>query len=544
MDNSYNIIRRFTPPTCTLEIWGKNSPLSRWTKKKAVREIQFKLSFDDPKNLDAEPIVIEGDRDKLERLYTTVLDYTGNFLEQSFNSKSLSLVTTNNESDSDRPYLTSQGLVNHQLNLGSLSSDKTSSIALSATQLCDLVSALEDYQTEMVAIAELKAKQDKRSRSWLPLGASVAGILLAIGVVTAIKTTQQTDSEEQIAATQETPVAPITPQEEVVPPEAPEVAEKPAVGIQEDDPLSSTEILPPPPAVDTPKPPPNIPDPAKYPPSGNLTIPPKLELPKQNEVTLNPTESTPETQPSRDDSQVESKIEVSPVEETTESTATTEDTEESTSDSPVEETTESTATTENSELEIEPNPQVSVPTFTENNEIDSLENVEEAEIAIANENAEIDTDIVGKSNRATAFNEATIPQEAIENNVEENAESGNAIALDDTVSKPTTDGSTITEDEPESKISQIVQLREIENYFQQKWQSPSELKQTLEYRLILSQDGSLRRIIPIGKASEIFVDRTNIPLMGEPFVSPLQDNDTATIRLLLSPDGEVKTFLE
>jgi hypothetical protein len=32
--------------------------------------------------------------------------------------------------------------------------------------------------------------------------------------------------------------------------------------------------------------------------------------------------------------------------------------------------------------------------------------------------------------------------------------------------------------------------------------------------------------------------------MGEPFVSPLQNRDSATIRLLLSPDGEVKTFLE
>jgi hypothetical protein len=32
--------------------------------------------------------------------------------------------------------------------------------------------------------------------------------------------------------------------------------------------------------------------------------------------------------------------------------------------------------------------------------------------------------------------------------------------------------------------------------------------------------------------------------MGETFVSPLAKKEDATIRLMLSPDGEVKTFLE
>lgn len=513
MDNSYTVIRRFTPPTCTLEIWGKNSPLSRWTKKTVVKDIQFQLSFDDPKNLDAEPIIIEGDRNKLEQLYTTVLDYTGKFLERSFNPKSLSLVTNSDRLDnSDRPYVTSQGLVNYQLNLGSLSRDNASTIALSATQLFDLVSALEEYKTEMAAIAKSEATQSKKNHRWIPIGASVAGILLAVGVVTGIKTSER--SQEEIAVTQESPVNPTPPQTEVVPPEAPEVAEKPAVAIEENDPLSSTEILPPPPAVDTPKPPPNIPDPAKYPPSGNLTIPPVSELPKQDEVTLNPTESTTEAQPPVDDSQVESTINV-----------------------PSAETAE-TENTEDPELEIasESNTQESIASPTEN--------IEEAEIAISDEDTKLNTDIIGRGDRVPTFNEEIRSSETAENNVEEFELSDRNIALDNTTSKPTTDESTITEDEPESKISQIVQLQEVASYFKQKWQIPGDLKQTLEYRLILNRDGSILRIIPIGKASEIYVDRTNIPLMGEPFVSPLQNRDSATIRLLLSPDGEVKTFLE
>ena len=517
MDDSYNVIWRFTPPTCTLEIWKKKSPLSRWAKKTVVKDIKFKLSFDDPKNLDAEPIIIEGDRDKLEQLYTTVLDYTGNFLERSFNPKSLSLVTNNARlADSDRPYLTSQGLVNYQLNLGSLSRDNASTIALSATQLFDLVSALEEYKTEMTAIALSEATQSKKNHRWIPIGA-FAGILLAVGVVTGIKNAER--SQEEIAVTQESSVEPIAPQAEVVPPEAPEVAEKPAVGIKENDPLSSTEILPPPPAVDTPKPPPNIPDPAKYPPSGNLTIPPISELPKQNEVTLNPTESTTEAQPPADDSQVESTINVP---------------------------SEETENTENTELEIasESNTQESIASPTENNETESLENIEEAEITISDEDTKLNTDVIERLDRVPTFNEEIRSSETTENNVEEFELSNGNIALDNTTSKPTTDESTITEDDPESKISQIVQLQEVASYFKQKWQIPGDLKQTLEYRLILNRDGSIQRIIPIGKASEIYVDRTNIPLMGEPFVSPLQNSDSATIRLLLSPDGEVKTFLE
>ncbi|MDJ0574054.1 MAG: hypothetical protein QNJ65_02655, partial [Xenococcaceae cyanobacterium MO_234.B1] len=96
----------------------------------------------------------------------------------------------------------------------------------------------------------------------------------------------------------------------------------------------------------------------------------------------------------------------------------------------------------------------------------------------------------------------------------------------------------------ESKIPQNNQLQEVKAYFQQNWQPPKELKQTIEYRIIINANGSIQRIIPIGKASEIFLDRTNIPLMGEKFVSPLKNKSQATIRLLLGPDGEVTAFLE
>ena len=544
MDNSYTIIRRFTPPTCTLEIWGKKSPLSRWAKKTIVKNIRFKLSFDDPRNLDAEPITITGDRNKLEQLYDTVLSYTEDFLEQSFINRSFSSTATNHNQlvSSTQPYLSSQELVNHQLDLGSFTTDKSHApISLSVTQLVDLVSALEDYKTEMSAIAELEARQTNKSRKTIFIGMSVAGLLLAVGLTTVgIKVANQSKQQEQIASFKESesPVTTIKPQEDVIPPEAPKVAKKPAVDIKKNDPLSSTDTLPPPPAVDAPKPPPDIPDPAKYPPSGNLTIPPLSSLPKQptNSELTTPT-SEAKSQP--DNSQVESTITVP---------------DEPSPPTPSEETIKPEAAEKTTELEIaseSEKPITKLPTFTENNNSQSLEKIEEAEINISSENTAIDTEIQSQSARASRFSEDVVGDDSTENElnqsdrVRDNLEINERnIGLDNTNPKPTTEESTVIENEPESKIPQDRQLEEVASYFRQKWQSPAELKQTLEYRLILNRNGSIKRIIPIGKASEIYLDRTNIPLMGEPFVSPLQDKDSVTIRLLLSPDGEVRTFLE
>ena len=82
------------------------------------------------------------------------------------------------------------------------------------------------------------------------------------------------------------------------------------------------------------------------------------------------------------------------------------------------------------------------------------------------------------------------------------------------------------------------------SYFQQRWQPPDGLTQTLEYRLLLNADGSLQRIVPLGQFSENYLDRTNMPLMGEPFVSAARNGETPQIRLVLKPDGKVQSFLE
>jgi hypothetical protein len=87
-------------------------------------------------------------------------------------------------------------------------------------------------------------------------------------------------------------------------------------------------------------------------------------------------------------------------------------------------------------------------------------------------------------------------------------------------------------------------VTEAKNYFEQRWKPPAELTQTIEYSLVLNPNGSVQRILPLGKAAGDNIDRTGMPLIDEPFVSPLQVGGNPSIRVVLSPDGKVQTFLE
>jgi hypothetical protein len=90
-------------------------------------------------------------------------------------------------------------------------------------------------------------------------------------------------------------------------------------------------------------------------------------------------------------------------------------------------------------------------------------------------------------------------------------------------------------------ISQIAEVRE---YFQQRWTPPEGLTQTLEYSLQINPDGSLQSIIPLKQVSGDYIDRTGMPLIGEPFVSPISSGKSAKVRLVLDPNGKVQTFNE
>ena len=91
------------------------------------------------------------------------------------------------------------------------------------------------------------------------------------------------------------------------------------------------------------------------------------------------------------------------------------------------------------------------------------------------------------------------------------------------------------------KIPQVAEVRE---YFEKSWEPPSDLDKDLQYSLLLNGDGSVKKVTPISRASVEFYGNTNMPQEEQAFVSNIEGGKTAKIRLVLSRDGEVKTFLE
>jgi len=88
------------------------------------------------------------------------------------------------------------------------------------------------------------------------------------------------------------------------------------------------------------------------------------------------------------------------------------------------------------------------------------------------------------------------------------------------------------------------QVTEVSNYFNQRWEPPSNLRSSLEYSIILDVDGSIQVIEPYGLASRTYLDRTGMPLIGERFVSANQNGQSPRIRLRFNPSGKVQAFLE
>lgn len=97
---------------------------------------------------------------------------------------------------------------------------------------------------------------------------------------------------------------------------------------------------------------------------------------------------------------------------------------------------------------------------------------------------------------------------------------------------------------PTTAFDTIPQVAEARAYFNRRWQPPASLKETLEYSLILDVDGTIQRIEPLGQAARTYIDETGMPLISEPFVSPNKNGQTPRIRVVLSPNGKVQTFLE
>jgi hypothetical protein len=425
-------IHRFTPPTCTLEIAAKSLFLGRWSDRK-VRQ-KFKLSFDDPRVPRYKQISIKGDRHSLEQLKTSVDNYLQKFLANSllFDQRRRETVDPNIQhnnynTDNSQPYFQSKGLTEHELFFGNLSHDHTENkTTLSTVQLFDLITALEAFFTQISTLPQSKQTKFKIISLWSLISASVLAVVGITAVLLKPSQKENTTISPQLESSDTIPVPQL---DDVVPPETSTTSKK-TPQPKTNKSLSSATKLPPPPAVDAPKPKPNIPDPADYP-LATVARQSGLNKPvkQKNPLSVVP----PETNAPKNFSSARK---------------------------------------------------------TESNLDNSSNNsLEKSDVANINHNDD--------------------------------------LAL-------------------KSPPAKFTQLQEIKAYFQTKWQPPGDLKQSLEYRLYLNSDGSIARVIPLGKASELYLSKTNIPVQGETFISSFEQDKSpqSTIRLLLNPDGGVETFAE
>lgn len=260
MSRSVSILRRYTPPTCTLEIKAQDSALSRWTNQPVVRDVRFQLNLDDPKLPEEKWTVVTGDRTQLIALCGAVSDYVQNLLvlpgdrlpaltqpSASSLSETRSAASANDAGIALHP----GGWLNHELHWGNLATAESGSVTqLTTLQLFDLANALDEYAADVL---ELPPLQRRGFLTALPNWAHIAAlVLITVGLSTsALKllegsagnvasvapSSQQASSSDQQIATQ-------------IPPAIVEKTTPPAV---------SGQKLPLPPVASTPAPTPGTP---------------------------------------------------------------------------------------------------------------------------------------------------------------------------------------------------------------------------------------------------------------------------------------------
>jgi Domain of unknown function (DUF4335) len=434
-------IHRFTPPTCTLEITEQKLPLPCRQPLNPAKQLQFELRFDDPRQTNVKQTTLKGNQQDLRELQKAINHYTQIQLQSSFQINNLQPDPASKIRDQEQPipYLTPQGLTHHELFFGSLSHDSDRpSIRLGTVQLFDLVTALEAYQTKMLALSEVEQR-----RPWQKIMPLWGGIV-ALGMIAAIAMVMIFKPQSQQNITSEAPPSP-TPNSipeltEVTPPPLPNPDRQSVDSLKPRTAIASSERLPPPPAVETPKPKPDIPDPADY-------------------------ELSDVAQQSGFDTTAQAK--------------------------------------------------------------------DQAKIA-SNQKPKSASSISAKIPIATTAPQA---QERVETVEPQDLETKSATG-DNLLQKP---APRITTRQPSPIPSPT---EEVAAYFEHKWQPPADLDQSLEYRLLLDENGSIKRVVPLGKAAQLYLSQTNIPINGEPFISPLGKSQSSTIRLLLNPQGEVQVFAE
>lgn len=477
------LLRRYTPPTCTLEIQAKESPLSRWMGKPVLKHLHFELRLDDPRQSEDKQVTIQGDRAQLEALLEAVDTYVQDFLDRSSTQMNYAwelghssavqvapLPVQSSASSKIRALpngisIQPRGLLSHDLLLGSLANAESGGVvSLSATQLFDLSTALDQYAADVVALPSL-SRATVRSIAPIAWARTAAVVLITVGLTTAALKILDRSNQTPVMETAASPAAsPYTAPEATLPTPMASVSPIPSL-----TPLAPTEKI--------------------APPSGAITPPaPTLK-------TGEPTQPSPASKPSSPTTQIAIVPATAPVRPQPQPPALP-----------------APPVSQPAPIRVNPSPAIAqLPPLP------SLENRRSRSVAQA------DVQPAAPPNAAKRELPGNVAPQAI----------------------TTTSGRASSEvSSPKIAVATVPQLAEVKNYLQQRWQPPADLKESLEYSLVLKANGTIERIIPLTAAAGKYIERTGIPVIGANFVSPLESGDRARIRVILSPDGQVQTSLD
>ena len=158
-----------------------------------LKHVRFKISFDDPRVSNDQWVTVQGDQNQLELLSQVVTAYVQQFLNQSvtllnaahrsedeatpaiasavvMSRPTLSDADLGLETNPARISIQPIGILSHELFLGTLATEESgASIRLSAVQLADLASALDDYAAEVTALPNLNRPAWAKSPPWTSL---------------------------------------------------------------------------------------------------------------------------------------------------------------------------------------------------------------------------------------------------------------------------------------------------------------------------------------------------------------------------------------
>ena len=555
-----SVFRRYTPPTCTLELRGERSPLSVWSDRPIIKSVQFQLSIDGPHRHQDQRVTVQGDRTQLEHLRDVVNHYVQSTLELSAAQFQTTILAAHartnpdgssalNGSSSPTPLpgqalappgrspdmgwstsssrhsrrsrqaqggnvsphsstaltLIPKGRLKHELHLGALApAQARSSVVLSTTELFDLVHALDSYYAEVDSIPELNPGQ--RRRAVAPWMKAVAVTVVAVGAATTLANLNQFPASQTVFETASGDR----------PSEAPESA-----AIEEQfDQATGPELSVIPPATEA------LPEtresnaasdaPTDREAADDATDTLETEGSLQAQTEIDPSASATATNPSA----------------TNETDIPADGFDPAESRFPLPQVNRPGTVNPADETALDtPGAIASAPTTALPPELSSIPPIEPDADVILSDNVDLSADDVSGALARPAEQQAGREAERLESSAFETI-----ARVDEKVGENAS--------QVDSRGGADTQRLEAQSYFESRWQPPASLNQALQFRLLFNADGSLQRAIPLGESARAYRSAANLPEPGDGVVSPFEGNDTPPMRLVLGANGQVRVFLE